>query len=302
MFRIILPALVLMTSCLTETVSQAAPVTIAVTIRSVDPAARTITVRREAQERAFDLTRRTQILIAGKLSEAAGLVIGDTARLTYDNTLDTVLKIEADGAAPLHWRFFDVMKKRVTAEQAISVTTDGALVCRRDLPYFCLATPRQYSEMTLTLEFQSPPQTRGSVAVYVASSLPRPDEDDWKNQIPRGLEFKLGPAEVGDLILPFEQFKVDRPFGQLRDGRRVVSLRKPELKPTGWNTLKIECDQHSNITFRVNDTTINAVAKVEAVRGYILIGIKGVEVLVRNVVVLTGETETALPFEIARED
>ncbi|MFT5326607.1 MAG: hypothetical protein ACI8P0_004484 [Planctomycetaceae bacterium] len=300
MSRLMLSALLFVTSCVLGSVALAAPVTITVTIQSVDPEARTITVLHKDQERSFDLTRRTKVLVTNEPSDTMSLATGDTARLTYEDTIDVVLKIEADGEGTLQWRFFDVMNKGVTEDNAISITAAGTLVCRRDQPFFCLASSRQYSAMTLTLEFQSPPQIRGSAAVYLASSLPRPKEEGYKKQIPRGLQFKLGPGEAGDLILPAKEFKVDRPLGQLRDGRRVVAVRKPELKPTGWNTLEIVCDQHSNVTFKINDITINAVAKVEAVRGHILLGITGAELLVRNVVVRSGETETPLPFEMLR--
>lgn len=285
------------------TTTRAEAVTISVTIESVDTDSRTIAVRHDDRKRTFELSRKTKVLVAGEESEAAALITGDKAKLTYEDTLDVVLEIDAEGLGAGFWQFFDIFKKGATPANAIATTPDGTLVCLRSTPFFCLASPRQYSQLRLMFEFQMPPPTVTSASIYVASRLPRPDQEDWKQQIPLGLEFKLGPGtarEAGDLILPTPDFKVELPLGQLRDGRRVVALRKPVLKPDGWNTLEIIRDEHRNVTIKVNDETINAVAKVENARGYIQIAPKGLELRVRNVVVRTAGKETRLPFETIR--
>lgn len=204
----------------------------------------------------------------------------------------------AGTVAAANWRFFDIFNRGVTERNAVVASRDGALQCRNNVRGYCLASAREYEQLELTLEFRVPQNGNGSASVYVGSTLPTPTASDWKQQIPRGLEFKLGPGQPGELFLPRPEFAVELPLGQLRDGRRVVALRKPTLLRSGWNTLGVTCDKFRNVTFKVNGETINAVAKAESIKGHIIIAPATLPLSVRNVRVETDRGSTNLPFVV----
>lgn len=206
----------------------------------------------------------------------------------------------AGEVAEANWRFFDIFNRGVTERDAVVASRDGALQCRNNVRGYCLASAREYEQLELTLEFRVPQNGNGSASVYVGSTLPTPTASDWKQQIPRGLEFKLGPGKPGELFLPRPEFAVALPLGQLRDRRRVVALRKPPLLRSGWNTLRVTCDKFRNVTFKVNGETINAVAKAESIKGHIIIAPATLPLSVRNVRVETDRGSTNLPFVVPK--
>ena len=116
------------------------------------------------------------------------------------------------------WRFFDVYNKGATIAEAVSVERDGSVTFRNNVRGFCLASRRVYEELELSLEFQLSPDARGSASVYVASRLPNPAASDWREQIPKGFEFKLGPARIGELWLAREDFELELPLGRSQGG------------------------------------------------------------------------------------
>jgi hypothetical protein len=97
-------------------------------------------------------------------------------------------------------------------------------------------------------------------------------------------------------MLPPGDFKVDLPLGQLRDDRKVVALRKPELKKGDWNKLDITVDEHRNITVKINGTTVNAIAKADRTAGHIVIVPQQSEIQFRSAVLLVDGKEETLPF------
>ena len=69
------------------------------------------------------------------------------------------------------------------------------------------------------------------------------------------------------------------------------------MKVKAWNTLEIICDQHSNITVKVNGTTVNAVAKAEKTVGHIILMPQNAEMHVRNAVLVEDGKEKSLSFD-----
>lgn len=267
-------------------------------ITLVDPEARTITVTQDGKPLQLDISRKVAITVAGKEADVSAVLPGDKATIEYHDDLGVVTKIDAEGAGGNGWKFYDVNNKGIDPDRAIIIARDGSLVCQGKVNGYCLASLRGYSEFTFSVEFQyTSDKVVSGPYVSVASSLPNPTAKDWIQQIPFGIEVKLAPANIGELVLPKPDFKVELPLGQLRDQRKVVALRKPELKSSGWNTLEITCDQHRNVTVKINGTTVNAVAKAQTTTGHIVIFPQNAEMRFRNSIVVLGEEETPLSFE-----
>lgn len=267
-------------------------------ITAVDPEARTITVTQEGKPLQLDISRKVAITVAGKEADVSAVLPGDKATIEYHDDLGVVTKIDAEGAGGNGWKFYDVNNKGVDPDRAIIIARDGSLVCQGKVNGYCLASLREYSEFIFSVEFQyDSDKVVGGPYVSVASSLPNPAAKDWIQQIPFGIEVKLAPMNIGELVLPKPDFKVELPLGQLRDQRKVVALRKPELKSSGWNTLEITCDQHRNVTVKINGTTVNAVAKAQTTTGHIVIFPQNAEMRLRNPTVVLGEEATPLSFE-----
>lgn len=267
-------------------------------ITAVDTEARMITVTQEGKPLELEISRKVAIKVAGKEADVSAILPGDKATIEYHDDLGVVTKIDAEGAGGNGWRFYDVNNKGIDPDQALIIARDGSLVCQGKVSGYCLASLREYSEFTFSVEFQYVSgKVVGGPYVSVASSLPNPAAKDWLQQIPFGIEVKLAPINIGELVLPKTDFKVELPLGQLRDQRKVVALRKPELKSSGWNTLEITCDQHRNVTVKINGTTVNAVAKAQTTNGHIVIVPQNAEMRFRNPTVVQGEEETPLSFE-----
>lgn len=217
---------------------------------------------------------------------------------TEEGTRHSCVTYERQEIEGSGWKFYDVNNKGIDPDRAIIVARDGSLVCQGKVGGYCLASLQEYSEFNFTVEFQYQTQkVTGGPYVSVASTLPDPKAKEWFQQIPFGIEVKLAPANVGELILPKPDFKVELPLGQLRDQRKIVALRKPELKNGDWNGLEITCDQHKNVTVKINGTTVNAVAKAENTTGHIVIFPQNAEMRFRNPIVVLGEEQTPLSFE-----
>jgi hypothetical protein len=273
-------------------------VTVDVTIKSVDVTARTITVEHNGKTTELDLSRKATILVAGKEAEASSLIPGDKATVEYHKDLEVVTKIEAEGLKQNGWRFFDVFNKVVGPEQAFVLARDGRLVCLGKTGGFCLTSLRELAEFRFSVEFRFPNKDfKSAPFISVASTLPNPKGTDFFKQFPFGIEVKLHPDNIGELTLPRPDFKAELPLGQLRDDRKVVPLRKPELKIADWNTLEITCDEHQNVTVKVNGTTVNAIAKAETTTGYVVIFPQNAEMQFRNPVIVADGKETPLPFD-----
>lgn len=290
---------IILCSLLTQT--ETAPAQVASTeveIKSIDPAGRTITVIRDGKTEQFDLSRKTSVTVAGKDADVTAILPGDKARIEYHEELAVVTKIDAQGLGADGWRFYDVFNKGVELDQAFIVARDGSLVCPGRAEGVCLASLRELSVYTFKIEFEYPTKNnKGRPWIGIASTLPNPKGGDFRSQIPRGIEVKIHPDECGLLMLPRPDFKLQLPLGQLRDDRKVVSLRKPELKVGDWNSLEIIADEHQNITVKVNGVTVNAIAKAENMKGHIIIWPNNAEIRFRNATVTSGETETKLPFD-----
>lgn len=269
-----------------------------VEITAVDPDARTITVTESGKSLQLDISRKATITVAGKEADVSAVLPGDKATIEYHDDLGVVTKIEAAGSGGNGWKFYDVNNKGIDRDRAIIIARDGSLVCQGKVNGYCLASLREYSEFTFSVEFQfDADKVAGGPFVSVASSLPNPTAKDWIQQIPFGIEVKLAPANMGELVLPKPDFKAELPLGQLRDQRKVVALRKPKLNVSDWNKLEILCDQHRNVTVKINDTTVNAVAKAQTTNGHIVIFPQSAEMRFRNPIVVLGEEQTPLSFE-----
>lgn len=271
---------------------------IEVEITSVDPEARTITVTQSGKALQLDISRKAMISVAGKEADVSAVLPGDKATVEYHDDLGVVTKIEATGSGGNGWKFYDVFNKGIDPDRAIIIARDGSLVCQGKVNGYCLASLRDYSEFTFSVEFQyESEKVVGGPFVSVASNLPNPKAKDFRELFPFGIEVKLAPANIGELVLPKPDFKVELPLGQLRDQRKVVALRKPELNVSDWNKLEIICDQHRNVTVKINGTTVNAVAKAQTTTGHIIIFPQNAEMRFRNPVIVLGEEQTSLSFE-----
>jgi hypothetical protein len=287
----------MMLCCLLPKVAAAQTTLKDVEIKAIDPSARTITVVRDGKEEQLDVSRKAAISVAGKEAELSSILPGDKATIDYHSDLAVVTKIEAKGLGADGWQFQDVFGKGVDPNRAFIVARDGSIVCQGSVNGFCLASLREFATGTFTIEFQMPGKdAKGSPYIAVASTLPNPKATDWTQQIPRGIEVKLRPDNLGELTLPTKEFKAELPLGQLRDDRRVVALRKADLKRGDWNTLEITCDDHQNVTVKINGTTVNAIAKAQSTKGHIIIFPNG-EIRLRNAIMVAGETEAKLPFD-----
>jgi hypothetical protein len=272
-------------------------VTVEVEIKSIDPTSRTITVVHGGKTTQLDFSRKVAVTIKGSPGEIGSILPGDSATVVYHKELEVVTKIDAEGKGANGWRFWDIYKKNVDPKAAFVAANDGSLVCLPNVAGYCLASLTKMSEFTLKIDFQFSGQvTKGNPFVAVASSVPNPKANDWKQQMPKGIEIKLRPDQIGELSLP-KDFKVELPLGQLRDDRRVVRLREPRLQSNDWNQLEIVCDQHRNLTIKVNGTTVNAVAKAESLDGHIILFPSGVAVRFRNPIVVTDGTESPMAFD-----
>ena len=291
-------ATVFLSIVLAASTALAQATTVDVEIKSVDPTARTITVEHNGKTTELDISRKATIVIAGKDAEASAIIPGDKAKIEYHKDLQVVTKIEAEGSVQGGWRFIDMYGKNVDHNRAIVVARDGRLVCNGSVGGFCLTSLTEHSEFTVKLEFQFLLEDfKGGPFVSVASTLPNPEATDWKEQIPRGIEVKLHPRNAGELTLPTPDFKVELPLGQLRDGRKVVPLRPADVKAKDWNTLEVTVDEHSNVAVKINGTQVNAVAKVEKTKGYILIVPQNAEMHLRNAVLIKDGAEKPLSFD-----
>jgi len=290
-------AAVFLSIVLAASTALAQATTVDVEIKSVDPAARTITVEHNGKTTELDISRKATILIAGKDAEASAIIPGDKAKIEYHKDLQVVTKIEAEGSVQGGWRFYDVFGKRIEPQRAFVVGRDGRLAMQGTVGGFCLATMTPHSEFTLKMEFQFLlDEFKGNPFVAVASTLPNPKADDWTKQIPVGVEIKLHPDRVGELTVP-KDFKVELPLGQLRDDRKIVPLRSADVKAKTWNTLEVIVDKHRNITIKVNGTTVNAVAKAKTTTGHIILMPQNAEMHVRNAVLIEDEKEKPLSFD-----
>ncbi|KAA0131579.1 DUF1080 domain-containing protein [Gimesia chilikensis] len=271
---------------------------IEVEITTVDPEARTITVTQEGKPLQLDISRKAMISVAGKEVDVSAVLPGDKATIEYHEDLGVVTKIEAAGSGGNGWKFYDVFNKDIDPDRAIIIARDGSLVCQGKVNGYCLASLREYSEFTFSVEFQyDSEKVVGGPFVSVSSSLPNPKAKDFRELYPFGIEVKLAPANIGELVLPKPDFKVELPLGQLRDQRKVVALRKPALNVSDWNKLEITCDQHRKVTVKINGTTVNAVAKAQTTTGHIVIFPQNAEMRFRNPHVVSGEEQTPLSFE-----
>jgi len=276
--------------------AQAQTVTVDVILKSLDPTSRTVSVEHGGKLSQLDLSSRAVITIKGEPAEASAITPGDEATVEYHKELGVVTKIDAKGVVEQVWRFFDVFDKGVKPEQAFIVGQDGRLVCLGKAQGFCLASLQPLSEYQFKIEFMLPQGLKSGPFVAVASSKPNPKGKEWSQQFPIGIEIKLNPEAIGEMMLPREDFKAELPLGQLRDGRRIVALRKPELKAGDWNSLEVACDKHKNVTVKINGTTVNAIAKAESTEGHIVIFPQMAEIQFRSPVFLIEDEEKPLPF------
>ncbi|MCC9607317.1 DUF1080 domain-containing protein [Blastopirellula sp. JC732] len=280
------------------TVCFAQTVEVEVEIKSVNSEKRTITVEYNGKATELDLSRKAVITIADTEAESSALIPGDKATVEYNKELAIVTKVAAAGSKQGGWRFYDTFNKGVDPQRAFVVSRDGRLVVNGNAGGFCISTLTEYSEYTFKVEFQFlEDNLAANPFIAIASTPPNPEAKDWTEQIPHGIEIKLNPKSIGEVVLPNEKFKVELPLGQLRDGRKVVPLRPAEMKSGKWNQLEITCDQHKNITVKVNDTTVNAVAKAESTTGYIVISPLNAEIHLRNPLLKIDEEEKPLSFE-----
>jgi hypothetical protein len=268
-----------------------------VILKSIDTTARIVVVEHNGKISQLDLSSRATITINDKPVEPTALTPGDEATVEYHKGLAVVTKIAAKGNVKQTWQFFDVFAKGVKPEQAYIVGQDGRIVCLGKMQGYCLATLSPLSEFEFKIEFMLPEGAKGAAPfVAVSSSKPNPKGKDWIQQSPFGIEVKLNPEAIGEITLPKENFKAELPLGQLRDGRKVVSLRKPELKTGDWNLLEVACDKHNNVTVKINGTTVNAIAKAENTKGHIVIFPQKSEIQFRSPILVIADVEQPLPF------
>lgn len=280
------------TACIAQIVE------VEVEIKSVNPEKRTITVEYNGNATELDLSRKAVITIADEEAESSALIPGDKATVEYHKDLAIVTKVAAVGSKQGGWRFYDTFSKGIDPQRAFVVSRDGRLVVNGSVGGFCISNLTRYTEYTFKVEFQFlEDNLKANPFIAIASTPPNPEARDWTKQIPHGIEIKLNPKSIGELVLPTEKFKVELPLGQLRDGRKVVPLRPAEMKLGEWNQLEITCDKHKNITVKVNDTTVNAVAKAESTTGHIVISPLNAEIHFQNPILKIGDEEKPLSFD-----
>ncbi len=84
------------------------------------------------------------------------------------------------------------------------------------------------------------------------------------------------------MLLPEEAYPIELPFGQIRDGRRVSTLRQVTLQQTAWNQLEIECDGQRNMTVKINGAVVNVLSTVPSTQGHIILRPQNCNLQIRN--------------------
>jgi hypothetical protein len=268
-----------------------------VILKSIDTKSRTIEVEHNGKSSQLDLSSKVKVTIKGEAAEASALIAGDEATVEYHKELAVVTAIDAKGTVKQGWVFYDIFNKGVKQEHAFVVGQDGRLVCLGKVGGYCLATSTPLSRYQFKIEFLLPDSNlQREPHISIASSRPTPEGKDWIAQYPFGIEIKLGNSLMGQIILPKSDFRAELPLGQLRDDRKVVALRKPELKKSDWNLLDVLVDEYKNVTVKINGTTVNAIAKVETTTGHIVIAPQQSEIQFRSAVLVVDGKEEPLPF------
>ncbi len=232
----------------------------------------------------------------GQTASLVDLRTGSQAKVIYEKSTRVASALAVTENVNWAWRFFDVFNKGVKPDQAFIVGQDGRLVCLGKAKGYCLATEKLNSTYQFKIEFLLPKSSKSGAFIGIASSLPNPAAKDWMQQFPFGIEIKLDGDAVGELILPKENFKAELPLGQLRDGRKIVAIRKPELKLGDWNMLEANCDEHRNVVFKINGTTVNAIANAESTEGHIVIFPHQADLQFRSPVIVRAGEDTQIPF------
>ena len=270
------------------------------TIKSADPATRSVTVTYMVgtgeKSITLDVSRKAEITLNGEKSDLDSLASGLTATVDYNRELEIVTKIAAVGKLPNGWRFIDLEGKGTpTPDTALIVTKDDTLICTRDIGAWFLLSERRFPAMVFSIEYRYPKADRTGGAVVVAT--PGPSHGDYG--MPFGFEIKLGAGKCGQMELPRGDYRVELPLGQIRDARRITQTRKKDPVVGQWNKLEIECSEQNNVVVKLNGEVVNAVAKAENVTGKIAIWPMNAEVHFRNPTVTIGGKEEKLEFAVS---
>jgi hypothetical protein len=134
--------------------------------------------------------------------------------------------------------------------------------------------------------------------MFVAASPKDLGSSNLQDRIPIGIKIQLALDNLGEIELPREDYRVELPLGQIRDGRRVTRTRLKEVPPGQWHRLEIECNAHKDVVVKLNGEVVNALAKAEGVNGRIVLNPKDSEVQFRNPTITINGREEKLEFNV----
>ncbi|MEZ5939744.1 MAG: family 16 glycoside hydrolase [Planctomycetaceae bacterium] len=283
---------------LTSTVAVAEDVKVEVEIKSIDPTARTITVFHNGKTTQLDFSRKVEVTIKGAPGEIESILPGDKATVVYHKELELVTKVDAEGSGKEAWKFWGIFDQDLKPDAAFVCANDGSLACFPSDGGWCLTNQQELSEFTFSIEFKFQSlEEGGHPFLSVLSTLPNPKSSDRKQKVPHGIEVQLSPSRLGELRLPSDNFICQPSLGQGREGRKVERSRNVAAKDD-WNTLEVVVDNRGNMTVKINDITVNALSKVEANKGHILIFPSGRPMRFQNAVLHTGtDSKVSIPFD-----
>lgn len=292
----VLLACVFAVGCLVFTnAGHAAVVTVDVTIQSINPQTRGITVVYDAGlgEKSIDLdvSRKAEITVNGKEATLDSLGPGLKAKVSYDKDLAVVTKIEANTAMPSDavtkqnpksadngvelfngndLQGWSVVFSKAARSQDAQWTADAdrhVLVCLGGNQNW-LETQEAYKDFTLTLEWRFPPGAKisgngsGIVVRTVGMNISQFD--------PRGIEIDLNkPEKAGTLIAYGTPLKSNGVNGSGEENTVVMPLKTPPFRTTGqWNTAEIVCD-NDHLIAKINDVLTNKASGIRVQPGKI---------------------------------
>ena len=280
-------------------------VSVEVTIQSVKPEAKEITVGYKTnlgdKSITLDVSRKAEITLNGEQTTLESLGPGLTATVEYHKELEIVTRIVATGDIT-GWKFID-MSGKCDPKTACTVK-DDILICSNQAGY-CLVSNQAFDAVVFKVEFCFPSSNKISKnggSIIVAGIEPNLQSSDWIERMPRGFEIKLAPGQGGEVLLPiakdYPKDQVKLPLGQLRDDRRITRLRDKDLPVGEWNELEIEYAVNGNLTVKLNGELVNGMQNAKPIGGKIFLWPLGSELHFKNPIVVVDGVEKKLDFVI----
>ncbi len=181
------------------------------------------------------------------------------------------------------WLFADLSNQGLATAEAFELQNDQSVLLRGEGRNFSFATSAQHDVFKIIMEFRYPKLPLEALPrVVIGSDRPIPSASPGSTSSGIGFEVSLAMDRAGEVLLPNEVYPVELPFGQIRDGRRVSTLRQVSLQQTAWNQLEIECDSQRNITVKINGAVVNVLSSVPSTRGHIILWPQNSDLQIRN--------------------